>query len=256
MTRHRVTACKLTTFRAIPAYNPRMFKTVAAPSLAILLMLAGCAPAVTVSPSVLPAVTAAVAAGANAGAAVSPSSTATQAATASTVLGYASWYGPGFAGRHTANGEIFNPAELTAAHRTLPFNTRVRVTLVSSGQSVIVRINDRGPFKDNRVIDLSRAAADAIGLTASGVGQVQLEILSGSGVVSSGASAELTPYEVVARGRLLGELLIVSSAVDTESEPVMVRVVGNELPPEAGADLLMSEQLFEQLGADILVNSD
>lgn len=237
-----------------------MLRPLTAPFLALVLLTAGCAPALRVSPTVLPAVTAAVAATADASTAAGapapvPATSASQA-TASVVSGNASWYGPGFAGRHTANGEIFDPAQLTAAHRTLPFNTRVRVTHMATGQSVIVRINDRGPFKDNRVIDLSRAAADAIGLTASGVGQVQLEILSGNGVITGAVSAELTPYEVVARGRLLGELLIVSSALNSDNDPVMVRVVGNELPADAGADLLMSDHLFEQLGTDILVSSD
>lgn len=91
--------------------------------------------------------------------------------------GYASWYGGHFQGRQTANGEIFDTNELTAAHRTLPFNSIVRVTNVKNERSVVVRINDRGPFVDNRIIDLSRAAADAIGLTAAGVGLVRLEIL-------------------------------------------------------------------------------
>lgn len=223
------------------------------PFLALALLAAGCAPT-TLSPTVLPSVTAAIAATAD----TAPRSTAAPAPAPQpgVITGNASWYGPGFAGRHTANGEIFNPSELTAAHRTLPFNTRVRVTHVATGQSVVVRINDRGPFKDNRVIDLSRAAADAIGLTASGVGRIQMEILSGNGVVTGAASSDLTPYEVVARGRLLGELLIVSSAADSGSGPVMVRVVGNELPADAGADLLMSDQLFSQLGTDIVVNSD
>lgn len=233
-----------------------MFRPLTVPFLALALLAAGCAPT-TLSPTVLPSVTAAIAATADTAprstAAPTPAAPAPQA---NVVTGNASWYGPGFAGRHTANGEIFNPSELTAAHRTLPFQTRVRVTHVATGQSVVVRINDRGPFKDNRVIDLSRAAADAIGLTASGVGQIQMEILSGNGVVTGAASADLTPYEVVARGRLLGELLIVSSALDSASGPVMVRVVGNELPVDAGADLLMSEQLFSQLGTDIVVNSD
>lgn len=237
-----------------------MLRSFTVPSLALILLAAGCAPALSVSPTVLPAVSAAVAATADATAAVrtpapAPAAAASQA-TASVISGNASWYGPGFAGRHTASGEIFDPAQLTAAHRTLPFNTRVRVTHVATGQSVIVRINDRGPFKDNRLIDLSRAAADAIGLTASGVGQVQMEILSGNGVITGAVSSELTPYEVVARGRLLGELLIVSSALDSANDPVMVRVVGNELPADAGADLLMSDHLFQQLGTDILVNSD
>ncbi|WP_275336325.1 septal ring lytic transglycosylase RlpA family protein [Nodosilinea sp. PGN35] len=95
-----------------------------------------------------------------------------------TLTGMASWYGPGFHGRRSASGEVFNQNDLTAAHRTLPFGTRVRVTNVSTGQSVVVRINDRGPFSHGRVIDLSAAAASNIGLRASGVGRVQLEVLS------------------------------------------------------------------------------
>lgn len=95
----------------------------------------------------------------------------------STLTGMASWYGPGFHGRRSASGEVFNQNDLTAAHRTLPFGTRVRVTNMSTGQSVVVRINDRGPFGHGRVIDLSAAAASNIGLRASGVGRVQLEVL-------------------------------------------------------------------------------
>ncbi|WP_207779239.1 septal ring lytic transglycosylase RlpA family protein [Zavarzinia aquatilis] len=91
--------------------------------------------------------------------------------------GVASWYGPGFHGRRTANGEKFNQNELTAAHKTLPFNTRVRVTSVSNGRSVIVTINDRGPYVRGRMIDLSAAAAKAIGLGGRGVGKVKLEVL-------------------------------------------------------------------------------
>lgn len=91
--------------------------------------------------------------------------------------GYASWYGGHFHGRQTANGETFDTNQLTAAHRTLPFNSIVRVTNIKNERSVVVRINDRGPFVDNRIIDLSRAAADVIGLTAAGVGMVRLEVL-------------------------------------------------------------------------------
>ena len=86
--------------------------------------------------------------------------------------GRASWYGPGLHGRKTASGETFNTNDLTAAHRTLPFGTRVRVVNRRNGQSVVVRINDRGPYAGGRVIDLSRASAQAIGL--SGVGSVNL----------------------------------------------------------------------------------
>ena len=86
--------------------------------------------------------------------------------------GGASWYGPGFHGRKTANGERFNAHALTAAHRSLPFGSRVRVTNARTGRSVVVRINDRGPFAGGRVIDLSKAAAQAVGI--SGVGRVKL----------------------------------------------------------------------------------
>lgn len=84
----------------------------------------------------------------------------------------ASWYGPGFHGRKTASGERFNTGALTAAHKTLPFGTRVRVENVHTGRSVVVRINDRGPFVRGRVIDLSKAAARAIGM--DGVARVRL----------------------------------------------------------------------------------
>ena len=98
-------------------------------------------------------------------------------AIASSMVGGASWYGPGFHGRLSASGEVFNQYDLTAAHRTLPFGTRVLVTNLYTGQQVTVRINDRGPYAGDRVIDLSAAAADVIGLTSSGVGTVQLDVL-------------------------------------------------------------------------------
>lgn len=91
--------------------------------------------------------------------------------------GMASWYGPGFHGRRTANGERFNQNALTAAHRSLPFGTRVRVTNTRTGRSVVVRITDRGPFTRGRVIDLSAAAARIVGVMQSGVAPVTLEIL-------------------------------------------------------------------------------
>lgn len=91
--------------------------------------------------------------------------------------GEASWYGPGFYGNRTANGEVFRPGTLTAAHRTLPFGTKVRVTNLWNGRSTVVRINDRGPFHGRRVIDLAHGAANQLGLVASGIAQVRLEVL-------------------------------------------------------------------------------
>ena len=91
--------------------------------------------------------------------------------------GQASWYGPGFYGSRTANGERLRQGTLTAAHRTLPFGTRVRVTNLWNGRSAVVRINDRGPFHGNRVIDLAHGAAQELGVASSGVAQVKLEVL-------------------------------------------------------------------------------
>jgi rare lipoprotein A len=96
--------------------------------------------------------------------------------------GLASWYGGHFQGRQTANGEIFDTNQLTAAHKSLPFGTIVQVMHKENGRTVQVRINDRGPFVAGRIIDLSRAAADAIGLTTQGVAPVKLTIIQpGSG---------------------------------------------------------------------------
>ncbi len=92
-----------------------------------------------------------------------------------TQVGLASWYGNAHAGHKTASGELFDPTAMTAAHRTLPIGSKVRVTNVENGRTVTVRINDRGPEDTSRIIDLSRAAADVLGFRASGVGKVSLE---------------------------------------------------------------------------------
>jgi rare lipoprotein A len=92
--------------------------------------------------------------------------------------GSASYYAAKFDGRRTASGERFSNAAMTAAHRTLPFGTLVRVTNVANGKSVIVRINDRGPFTPGRMIDVSRAAADELGLAARGHGMVELALIA------------------------------------------------------------------------------
>lgn len=91
--------------------------------------------------------------------------------------GVASFYGPGLAGHLTANGERFDPEAMTAAHRTLPFGSRVRVTNLDNGRSVVVRINDRGPYAHERVIDVSLAAARRLEMVHRGVAHVRLEIL-------------------------------------------------------------------------------
>lgn len=106
--------------------------------------------------------------------------------------GLASWYGDEFAGRPTANGEIFDPKQLTAAHRTLPFGTMIDVTYVRTGRSARVRVNDRGPFIGNRIIDLSYAAATQIGMVEDGIGEVEIAVAS----VGGGDLEPPKPYTV------------------------------------------------------------
>lgn len=93
--------------------------------------------------------------------------------------GMASWYGRQFHGRKTASGETFDMNALTAAHRSLPLNCYIRVTNKSNGKSVIVKVNDRGPFHGNRVLDLSYGAAKQLGITNAGVGKVSIERVDG-----------------------------------------------------------------------------
>lgn len=111
---------------------------------------------------------------------------------ADVLTGVASWYGEEFAGRTTANGEIFDPMQLTAAHRTLPFGTVLDVTNGATSQTVRVRINDRGPYIGNRVLDLSYAAAQMIGLVQPGSGEVQMKIVR----MGAGEREPPVPYVV------------------------------------------------------------
>ncbi len=89
-------------------------------------------------------------------------------------VGYASWYGQELSGRNTANGEMFNPRGISAAHRTLPMPSYVEVTALDTGKTILVRVNDRGPFSGNRLLDLSQGAAEQLGISASGVGPVRV----------------------------------------------------------------------------------
>lgn len=104
--------------------------------------------------------------------------------------GIASWYGPGFQGRRTSNGEIYDANDSTAAHRTLPFDTIVRVVDTETEQAVTVRINDRGPYVGDRIIDLSRAAAGALDMLESGTAQVRLELVEAGGPIPDDLAQE------------------------------------------------------------------
>ena len=105
------------------------------------------------------------------------SSYKSRAAHAKPITGIASYYGGKFHGKRTASGEIFNKNAMTAAHRSLPFGTRVKVTNLRNGRTVLVRVNDRGPHVQGRMIDLSQAAARKIGLSRAGTVRVKLEVL-------------------------------------------------------------------------------
>ncbi len=104
----------------------------------------------------------------------SPLATREASLDASASSGMASYYS---SGARTASGEAFNPSEFTAAHRTLPFGTKLRVTNVATGQSVTVRVNDRGPFVPGRVVDVSHSAAESLGMTGKGVAKVKLDVV-------------------------------------------------------------------------------
>jgi rare lipoprotein A len=103
-----------------------------------------------------------------------------------TELGWASWYGPGFEKRRAANGEVFSTEHMTAAHRTLPLNSIARVTNVKTGESVLLRITDRGPFVSDRILDLSRAAARKLSVYQQGTALVRVEVLDTPSPIATG----------------------------------------------------------------------
>jgi len=155
--------------------------------------------------------------------------------------GKASWYGPGFAGRKTANGERFNPSQLTAAHRELPFNSTVKVTNLDNGKSVVVRINDRGPYAGRRVIDLSKAAAKKIDLIGSGVAMVEIETVTPGGrekapeVIEADAKRNETVL-LASRGRVrkngVEHLIQLENAKGTPLPGEIEQAQEAETPPE------------------------
>jgi rare lipoprotein A (peptidoglycan hydrolase) len=100
------------------------------------------------------------------------------AAVQSAHVGEASWYGPGFDGKKTASGDIFDDSKLTAAHKTIPLGSKAKITNLTNGKTVEVKINDRGPFVEGRIVDLSHAAAKSLGLTERGIAKVQIDLLS------------------------------------------------------------------------------
>ena len=144
---------------------------------------------------------------------------------ADVLTGVASWYGEEFAGRTTANGEIFDPLQLTAAHRTLPFGTVVDVTNPKTSQTVRVRVNDRGPYIGGRVIDLSYAAAQQIGLIEPGIGEVKIAVVKvGSGEREPPQPLEVTIAEAPNTAPRAGDPPAVAFPVPAATEPAKTTV--------------------------------
>jgi rare lipoprotein A len=175
--------------------------------------------------------------------------------------GLASWYGHPYHGRPAANGEIYDMEGFTAAHRTLPFGTRVRVVNLTNDKTVDVRITDRGPFVENRIIDLSHAAAGAIGLIGPGVARVRIDILSipstaaaqGWYAVQAGAFLEQDRAERV-RAALEHEYGSARLVVRPGS-PSMWRVLVGRAPSEAAANVL-AQRIRQEEGTAFVVRLD
>jgi rare lipoprotein A len=159
--------------------------------------------------------------------------------------GMASWYGPGFHGRYTASGERYDMQALTAAHRTLPFGTLVEVHNLENGRTVRVRINDRGPFKKNRIIDLSRAAARALDMLGPGTAPVELVAVGRVPVEPRAFAVQVGAFQDAERAaQLAADLCHDFPDVQVRSDDVWHRVqVG------AFATRSQAESLAEELDA-------
>ncbi|MGE3714439.1 MAG: septal ring lytic transglycosylase RlpA family protein, partial [Alphaproteobacteria bacterium] len=173
-------------------------------------------------------------------------------------VGIASWYGPGFHGKYTANGEVFDQNDLTAAHPTLPMPSLVRVTNLHNGKSAIIRVNDRGPFKDNRIIDLSKKSAQRLGVT--GLAKVRVKFLQQETQEYMAAIQNGQPFDLFAYNDRPPEAKIVEStrysSYTTQdsnhaapvmtvqaSEPDPIRVVDQE-PPAAEPEQAYAEPAY------------
>ena len=165
--------------------------------------------------------------------------------------GYASWYAGRFQGRKTANGEIFDTNLLTAAHKTLPFDTIVKVHNPANGSSVLVRINDRGPFVEDRIIDLSRAAANQLGIAANGISMVNLQIIRTGRQVES-ATIQLGSFSEHANAiDLIDELRRSGFVAHIHDDGTLFKVVIADVSPSR-IDTLRDE-LAEKGYSDIFV---
>ncbi|MGC2120720.1 MAG: septal ring lytic transglycosylase RlpA family protein, partial [Candidatus Acidiferrales bacterium] len=171
--------------------------------------------------------------------------------------GVASWYGPQFNGRRTSDGEVYDMYQLTAAHRTLPFNAVVRVTNLHNGKEVNVRINDRGPFVANRVIDLSYSAAKAIGMVGPGTAEVRLDVVAGPDPNVGFFGVQVGAFQVEENAERLRQQLSAQYTPVTITEfdspsGIYYRVRAGRLPSEAAAREL-ANQIERENGTVVFV---
>ena len=179
-------------------------------------------------------------------------------------VGIATWYGYPYHGRQAASGEIYDMHKLTAAHRTLPFGTRVRVYNLENAKSVDVKVNDRGPFIEGKIIDLSRSAARALGFEKAGQARVRLEVLSVPAAASTGNYAvQVGAFRVRANAERLRENMErrygAAVLVPVQGDPVLWRVIaGKASSLEAAADLArrISSEEGDRVGTAFVVHLD
>jgi len=146
--------------------------------------------------------------------------------------GIASWYGPTFYGHRTANGEIYTAGDLTAAHRTLPLPVNVRVTNLDNGKSIVVRVNDRGPFAKGRIIDLSERAADLLGYKQKGTARVRVTFVSRADLQGGQPPPDETPPEIASAVPAAPTTAVASTALDAvPGAAVAPPVTNTDLPP-------------------------
>jgi rare lipoprotein A len=154
--------------------------------------------------------------------------------------GIASWYGDQFHGKRTANGETFNKNTLTAAHRTLQMPSLVRVTNLENGRSVVLRVNDRGPFAKSRIIDVSHQAANVLGFTGKGTARVRVQVLEReSRILADAAKKGYPPHVQMAMAYRRGEA------------PDGVQVASTDLPPIPANPSSVSEQDIDNLNKQL-----
>jgi rare lipoprotein A len=148
--------------------------------------------------------------------------------------GIASWYGPGFHGKSTANGEVFDQFAVSAAHRTLPLPSAVRVTNLENGRAINLRVNDRGPFSKNRIIDLSRKAAQLLGFEGKGTARVRVEILPAESrrmaAIAQGKEVDSATAPAVPRETVVAEVLTDTPGVSVSASTTPKTVQAARLP--------------------------